>query len=163
FLSNTLPCGPGYVLPLFDTSSAPEDPYTDFAAGKLGIVKPTFHRSVLYAAYRYINGGSLNAAEQQAMIQVWRADFDNQDFGDNSVEDALKAWIERRKDIVGKDEKLPDIYAERSYGGYEFFPNCTKNAFETASETLADRASAHGPSDPNVVDWLKGQDAVFSN
>ncbi|MBK9527459.1 MAG: hypothetical protein IPO41_03860 [Acidobacteria bacterium] len=32
-LSNALPCGPGYVSPLFDTTSAPENPYTDFAAG----------------------------------------------------------------------------------------------------------------------------------
>jgi hypothetical protein len=163
FLSSTLPCGPGYVTPLFDTTSAPEDPYTDFVAGKLGIVKPTFHRTVLYAAYRYVNGGGLNAAEQQAMIDVWRADFDNKDFVDNSVDEAVKAWIERRSDVVGKDEKVPEIYAERAYGGYEFFPNCTKNAFETATETLADRASAHGPSDPNVIDWVKAQDEVFAN
>ena len=56
FLSNALPCGPSYITPVFDTSSAPEDPYTDFAAGRLGIIKPTFHRSVLFAAYRYIAG-----------------------------------------------------------------------------------------------------------
>ncbi len=163
FLSNTLPCGPGYITPLFDTTSAPENPYSEFAAGKLGIVKPTFRRAVLYAAYRYINGGGLSAAEQQAMVEVWQADLDNKDFVDNSIDDAVKAWIERRKDVVGKEEKTPDIYADRSYGGYEFFPNCTKNAFETASETLSDRASAHGPSDPNVIDWVRAQDQVFEN
>lgn len=163
FLSNTLPCGPGYITPLFDTSAAPENPYSDFASGRLGIIKPTFRRSVLYAAYRYLNGGGLNAAEQQAVIEVWRADLDNKDFVDNSVDLAVKAWLEKRKLVADKEEAPPDIYAERAYGGYEFFPNCTRNAFETASETLADRVSAHGPSDPNVVDWLRAQDSVFGN
>ncbi len=163
FLLNTLPCGPGYVTPLFDTTSAPEDPYTDYAAGRLGIIKPTFHRSVLLAAYRYIAGGGLNALEQKAIIEVWQAEIDNKDHPDNSIDEAVKAWVEKRKDVVGKEETPPAIYAERSYGGYDFFPNCTKNAFETAAETLADRSSAHGPSDANVQNWIKGQDQVFEN
>ena len=116
FLSNTLPCGPGYITPLFDTTSAPENPYAEYAAGRLGIIKPTFRRSVLYAAYRYVNGGGLNAAEQQALVDVWKADIDNKDFADNSIDDAVRAWIQKRRDIVGKEEKTPDIYAERSYG-----------------------------------------------
>src|SRR5260221_8470660 len=84
FLANTLPCGPGYVTPLFDTTSAPEDPYTDYAAGRLGIIKPTFHRSVLFAAYRYIAGSGLNALEQKAIIEVWQAEIDNKDHHDDS-------------------------------------------------------------------------------
>ena len=163
FLSNTLPCGPGYVTPLFDTRSAPEDPYLDYAAGRLGIVKPTFHRSVLYAAYRYIAGNGLSSAEQQAMIEVWKAEIDNKDIHDNSIDEAVKAWIERRKEVVGKEEKTPDIYTDRNNSGYDFFPNCTKNAFETAAETLADRSTAHGPSDANVLNWIKAQDQVFEN
>lgn len=163
FLSNALPCGPGYISPLFDTTNAPESPYTDFAAGRLGIIKPTFHRSILYAAYRHIAGSGLNAAEQQAIIEVWRSEIDNKDFRDDSVAEAVKAWVARRKEVVRDEEKTPDIYAERAYGGYEFFPNCTKNAFETAAETLADRTTAHGPSDKSVADWVKAQDQVFQN
>ena len=163
FLSNALPCGPGYVTPLFDTTSAPEHPYTDYAAGRLGIVKPTFHRSVLYAAYRYIAGSGMSAAEQQAIISVWHAEIDNKDQHDDSVDEAVKAWVEHRKEVVGKEETVPAIYAERAYGGYDFFPNCTKNAFETASETLADRSSAHGPNDQSVQNWVKAQDQVFQN
>src|SRR5258706_13658589 len=116
-LSNALPCGPGYITPLFDTTSAPENPYTDYAAGRLGIIKPTFRRSVLYAAYRYIAGSGLSAAEQQAMVEVWQAEIDNKDFRDDSVDGAVKAWVEKRKNVVGKEEKTPDIYAERNYGG----------------------------------------------
>jgi len=163
FLSSGLPCGPGYITPVFDTTSAPESPYTDFAAGRLGIVKPTFHRSVLYAAYRHIAGNGMNTAEQQAIIEVWKAEIDNKDFRDDSVDEAVRAWVNKRKDVVAKEETVPEIYAERSYGGYDFFPNCTKNAFETAAETLADRSSAYGSTDQNVQNWVKGQDDVFKN
>ncbi len=163
FLSNTHPCGPGYVTPLFDTNAAPESPYKDYAAGQLGIVKPTFRRSVLFAAYKYITGGGLNAAEQQGLIDVWKAELDNKDFHDDSIDVAVKGWLAKRKEIVGKEEHPPEIYAERSYGGYDFFPNCTKNAFETAAETLSDRSTAHGPSDASVINWVKAQDQVFEN
>ena len=163
FLSTGLPCGPGYVTPLFDTSSAPETPYSEYASGRLGIVKPTFRRSVLFAAYRYIAAGGLSGAEQNAMVEVWKAEINNKDFRDDSVDAAVKAWVDKRRTVVGKEEKVPEIYAERTYGGYDFFPNCTKNAFETASETLADRVFSHGPSDANVGNWVKAQDEVFEN
>ena len=163
FLSNALPCGPGYVTPLFDVTSAPENPYSDYAAGRLGIVKPTFRRSVLYAAYRYIAGSGMSRMEQDSMIEVWKAEIDNKDFRDDTIDIAVKAWVDKRKEVVGKEEKAPEIYAERAYGGYDFFPNCTRNAFETAAETLSDRASGHGPSDAGVQNWVKAQDEVFQN
>ncbi len=162
-LSTGLPCGPGYISPLFDTTSAPETPYSDFAAGRLGIVKSSFHRSVLIAAYRHIAGNGLNTPEQQALVEIWKAEIDNKDFRDDTVDAAVRAWVNKRKDAVGKEEKTPEIYAERSYGGYDFFPNCTKNAFETAAETLADRIASYGSTDPNVLNWITGQDQVFQN
>ncbi|MFT3744688.1 MAG: hypothetical protein QM785_10415 [Pyrinomonadaceae bacterium] len=163
FLSSAMPCGPGYISPVFDTTSAPEVPYSDYAAGRLGIVKSSFHRSVLIAAYRHIAGNGLSTAEQEALIEVWKAEIDNKDFRDDSVDEAVKTWVAKRKDAVGKEEKMPEIYAERSWGGYDFFPNCTKNAFETAAQTLADRVSSYGATDPNVLNWIAGQDQVFEN
>ncbi|MFZ1701687.1 MAG: hypothetical protein WBO10_02255 [Pyrinomonadaceae bacterium] len=163
FLSSALPCGPGYISPMFDTASAPENPYTDYAAGRLGIVKPGFRRSVLYAAYRYIAGGGMTTPEQQAMIEVWNAEIDNRDFPDDPIDPVIKAWVEQRGKVELKEEKPPKIYTEREYGGYDFFPNCTKNAFETATETLSDRLGSHGPSDNSVKDWVNAQDQVFQN
>lgn len=162
-LSSALPCGPGYTTPLFDTTKAPENPWSQYAAGRLGIVKPTFHRSVLIAAYRHIAGNGLSGAEQQALIDVWTAEIKNKDHGDDTVDDVVQAWVKIRKEVFEKEEKPPEIYAERAYGGYDFFPNCTRNAFETATETLGDRIAKHGPSDANVVDWTKAQDQVFQN
>ena len=159
-----LPCGPGYTTPVFDTDKAPEVPFSVYASGRLGIVKPTFRRSVLLAAYRWLSGAGLTQDEQKAMVDVWRAEIDNKDFEDNTVDSAVAAWLDKRKQVMDKEEKPPAIYGDHSTGeGYEFFPNCTKNAFETATETLSDRVTAHGPSDPGVIDWVKAQDAVFGN
>ncbi len=163
FISNALPCGPSFVSPLFTVRSAPEHPYQNYANGKIGIVKPTFHRNVLFAAYRWINGVGFNTEEQKAMIDVWNADFKNKDYIDSDVTEAVKAWVEKRKDVAGKDEKIPSIYVEREYGGYDFFPNCTKNAFETATETLSSRISSNSSDSKDVKNWLEAQDAVFSN
>lgn len=163
FLSTGFTCGPGYVSPVFDTGKAPEAPYTDFAAGQLGIVKAEYPRAVLYAAYRWIAGRGMNASEQKAAVEVWKADLDNKDFREDDIGDALKQWTDKRAEVMGKDAAVPAIYAERSYGGYDFFPNCTKNAFETAATTLSDRAAVHGPSDASVQLWIKAQDDVFEN
>lgn len=163
FLTNALPCGPSYVSPMFAVRSAPEHPYKDYAAGRIGIVKPTFHRSVLFAAYRWINGSGFSADEQKAIVEVWNAELNIRDFTDTDVTEAVKAWVEKRKDVVEKEEKTPSIYVERDYGGYDFFPNCTKNAFETAAETLSSRIASHGSDNKEVKNWLEAQDAVFSN
>jgi hypothetical protein len=163
FFTNVLPCGPAYITPVFDYKKAPENPYENFAAGRIGILKPTYHRSVLFAAYRYFNDGSFSAAEQKALIDVWNAEFNNKKYEEDDVSTAVKQWLEERKDVMEKEEKTPEIYVEREYGGYDFFPNCTKNAFETAAETLKDRKTSHGADSRDVKEWVVGQDKVFTN
>jgi hypothetical protein len=163
FTLNALPCGPAYLTPLFDSKHAPENPYEDFAAGKIGILKPSYNRSVLFAAYRYLNGGGFNSSEQKAMVDVWKAEFDNKDYKNDDISEFVKAWIDKRKDVVGKEEQPPTIYVEREYGGYDFFPNCTGNAFEVATQTLSDRTTSYGSDDKNVKEWIAAQDEVFQN
>jgi hypothetical protein len=157
------PCGPGFVEPLFVTTSAPESPYENFAAGKLGLVKPEYHRTVLVAAYRYLTGGTFSQEERKALVEVWNADFHNKEYPDNDVTDAVRTWVERRKDLAADEKELPQIYVERDDGGYSFFPNCTKNAFETATQTLSERVARYGTDSKDVAEWLSGQDEVFRN
>lgn len=163
FFSNALPCGPAYVSPIFEYEHAPENPYENFAAGKIGILKPTQRRIVLLAAYRYLNGGGFSQSEQKALVDVWNAEFNNKNYEEDDISITVKDWVEKRQTIVGKEEKTPEIYVEREYGGYDFFPNCTKNAFETATKTLSDRIGSHGSDDKDVKDWIKAQDKVFEN
>ena len=126
FLSQALPCGPGYISPVFDSEKAPENPYSNFAAGQLGIIKSDFRRSVLFAAYRYLNGGSFSVDDQKALVDVWKAEIDRDYKPQDDISESVKAWVDKRMEVVGKEEKTPEIYVERAYGGYDFFPNCTK-------------------------------------
>ncbi|MEZ5425499.1 MAG: hypothetical protein R2747_04475 [Pyrinomonadaceae bacterium] len=156
-------CGPVEISPIFDVTTAPEEPFQNFASGQLGIVKPTHRRVVLFAAYRYLTGGGFNFDEQKELLRVWNAQFKNRDLVDEDITAEVKKWIEQRKTVVGNEEKIPEIYTERSFGGYEFFPNCAKNAFETATQTLGDRINSYGSNDPEVLNWVRAQDQVFTN
>ncbi|MEP6903499.1 MAG: hypothetical protein ABJA66_17385, partial [Actinomycetota bacterium] len=121
-------CGPAFVSPIFEYEHAPENPFENFAAGKIGILKPTQRRIVLIAAYRYLNGGGFSQPEQKALVDVWDAEFKNKNYEEDDISETVKNWVDKRKEVVGKEEKTPEIYVEREYGGYDFFPNCTKNA-----------------------------------
>jgi hypothetical protein len=156
-------CGPSYLSPIFEYEHAPDDPFENFAAGKIGILKPTYRRVVLVAAYRYLNGGGFSQDEQKSLVDVWNAEFNNKSFTQDDISETVKSWVEKRKSVVGKEAKTPEIYVEREYGGYDFFPNCTKNAFETATLTLSDRIASHGSDDKDVKDWIAAQDKVFEN
>ena len=163
FFAHALPCGPYYLSPIFEYEHAPDDPFENFAAGRIGILKPTYRRVVLVAAYRYLNGGGYSQDEQKALVDVWNAEFNNKSFTEDDISESVKGWVEKRKSVVGKEAKTPEIYVEREYGGYDFFPNCTKNAFETAALTLSDRIASHGSDDKDVKDWVTAQDKVFEN
>jgi hypothetical protein len=157
-------CGPSYLTPVFDYTYAPERPWTDFASGKLGIIKPEYRRSVLFAAYRYLNGSGFSAPEQQALVETWEAQFNRVEPKENSMSEAVDLWIKARKSVLGDSEKTPEIYTERKYGdSYDFFPNCSKNAFEVAAKTLADRALNYNSDSKEVKEWLAGQDQVFND
>ena len=161
-LNSTAPvraCGPYFTEPVFVFESSPDLPFNEFTNGKLGIVLPTFGRKTLVIAYRYLNGGSFTSDEQTGLIAALKGKAPEDD-----GTAAVKAWVRARKEVVGDDDKLPELYTERQHGeGYDFFPNCTRNAFEVATETLKDRVTRYGAEDKNVRTWLATQDVVFQN
>ena len=150
-------CGPSYLQPIFVFEESPDLPLQEFAAGKIGIVRPTFGRKTLLIAYRYLNGGSFAPDEQNALVEALEGQAP-----ENEGEPALKAWISARKEYLHEEEP-PELYTERRHHGYDFFPNCAKNAFEVATTTLKDRLASYGASDPYVREWMRGQDQVFQN
>ena len=152
-------CGPSYIEPIFVFNNSPDLPFQEFAAGKIGIVKPTFGRKTLLIAYRYLNGGSFNSEEQQQLVAALKGESP-----EPKDDEPLKAWIAARKEVTPKDE-LPDLYTERKtpFEGYDYFPNCAANAFAVATATLKDRVTSYGADDRNVREWIRGQDQVFQN
>ncbi|HXM34354.1 MAG TPA: hypothetical protein VN920_04165, partial [Pyrinomonadaceae bacterium] len=121
-------CGPEYIEPIFVFKDSPDPPFADYARGKIGILRPTHGRKTLFIAYRYLNGSGFTADEQQALVEALNGKAPEDDGSE-----AVKTWIATRREIGLKEEKLPEIYTERRYGGYDFFPNCTRNAFEVAT------------------------------
>ena len=57
---------------------------------------------------------------------------------------------------IGRTYPLGDLLA----GSYE---NCQADAFHTAVATLQSRAKTWGAKSPELANWIKAQDAVFSN
>ena len=151
-------CGPETLQPIFVFEDSPDPPFREFTQGKIGIVKSSFGRKTLAIAYRYLTGGTFNADEQQALVEALKGVPPEPD-----GEQAVKAWIAARKAVLKDEGNLPQIYREREYGGYDFFPNCSSNAFEVAADTLKDRVGRFGADNPNVHEWLTGQDTVFRN
>lgn len=151
--------GPSILQPVFVSATSPDLPFDQFAAGNIGILKPTFGRKTLLIAYRYLNGGSFSADEQKELISALSGSAPEDD-GNK----ALKDWIDLRKQI-SPDEELPEVYRERNtpFSGYDYFPNCASNAFEVATATLKDRIASNGADDPQVREWIRGQDQVFEN
>lgn len=162
FGQETIACGPSYLTPVFDYTYAPERPWTDFASGKLGIVKPTYRRIVLFAAYRYLNNNGLGSGEQKGVIEAWEAQFNRIEPQSKDIKKAVDEWVEARKSVADPEQPTPKIYTDRQAEDYSSFQNCSRNSFEVATQTLQNRATSYGSDSKDVREWLTGQDAVFA-
>lgn len=169
-------CGPFFAPDVFIRANRPDQP-AKYVAGHLGILQPSFPRADLFVAYRYFNGGTLDAAEQKA----WSPTYDDMEPESEAqwqaqnqaalhpAPTALDTWIKARAaypDAPGeKVEQLRGITHTFPGGGsYEdSFLNCSDDAFITATNTLADRAQKWGNDSSTFRDWLHGQDIVFTN
>lgn len=150
-------CGPEPLQPLYGFTESPDPPFEGFVQGNLGIVQNTFGRKTLFIAYHYLQGGSFTGEEQHELVEALKGKPPEEE-----DDTAIKQWINARKDVV-KEDALPQIYQDRRNGGFDFFPNCTRNAFEVATRTLADRLARFGAEDIGVKEWLRAQDQVFEN
>lgn len=163
-------CGPDFPSAAFVNTLLPDGAYELFAAGHLGVLHPDFHTRALAVAYRYLIDEPLSADEQRQAIAAndffvtpnYSAD------GDSSASSpGFAAWLTARVSFGAVDGYMPDAQLEttRTVPGsdYDSFTNCLDDAFATAAKTLAAREAQHGAKDPGVVEWVRGQDAVFTN
>ncbi len=161
--TSALACGPFTLEAIFVHTVHPTYPLAQFAAGKIGVVQPSYARSYLYTAYRYLSGRSFSPSEQKAMVELWkeRLDFSS----DNNPEDWSKGWLEARKKVAGvQDRGTIDVYRSRDKPNeYESYVNCNKDSFDTAAATLNERIAKYGADNPALQSWVEAQDVVFSN
>ena len=67
----SLACGPFTLDAVFSFTVHPEYPLENFARGEIGIVQPSYARSYLYVAYRYLKGDGFDQPAQQALVDLW--------------------------------------------------------------------------------------------
>ena len=161
--SPTSGCGPFFPQAYFVTSKLPDFPLKPYAAGEVGIVLPSYSRSYLVVAYRYLSGKPLAADEQTAVLKLWNERLSaSRDFSDDKPLSS-QAWLDERAKVVelaapGEIQEFKS--APESYFQYQ---NCLGDSFATAAATVRDRAAKWGTNTPVLVDWVRGQDTVFAN
>ncbi len=173
---NVEACGPFFEDDVFVQTTNPDD-LASFAKGQLGILQAGFDSDEYAVAYRYLNGGTLSSKEQSALKppspnpdfetpQQWQAQQDAEKAASASRPPNL--WLKARAQYAppatpaAPSPSFPTDYE----GNIVFDPNylnCPDDAFARATLTLKSRAAAWGKQSPWLVDWIHGQDAVFSN
>jgi len=161
-----LPCGPFFEEAVFTLRDRPEFPLERFAGGALGVLQPTYARSYLYVAYRYLAGTGLDPEERKAVLAFWKERLNGDDEFSLPREAGLEEWIRVRATVPGV-QPAPEISSfrfvnVRSPDFYSYL-NCPEDAFRTAARTLIERIRAFGAGSAEVYDWIQAQDQVFSN
>ena len=160
--TSALACGPFVMEAVFVHTVHPTYPVEKFAAGRVGVLQPTYARSYLYVAYRNLNGSDFTPAEQRALTAFWDERLNYRSSSED--EDWTKAWLEARRKIVTQDPAPISIYRSREKPNeYESYLNCQKDAFDTAIATLNERSAKYGSDRAAMTAWVAAQDQVFSN
>jgi hypothetical protein len=161
-LRPALACGPFFRVAVFSYAKHPDFPLEGFTRGSLGVLQPTYSRSYLYVAYRYMSGLSFTPQEREALQSLWR---DRVTYEWEDKADFLKTeWLAARKKVkgVGPEPKI-ELYRATGKEEYDTFLNCPGDAFENATQTLAARIQQFGAESPEVLGWVQSQDKVFAN
>ena len=164
------PCGPDFPEAIFVLTTGPDGNYADYVSGHLGIPQSDYRTRHLVVAYNYLTGRPLSATEQQQAITVNHSYLNTWEFEDAKTKSGPPTgsalWLAARTPIGTVDSDNPATQPiSRSVPGsdYESFDNCLDDAFATAAKTLTARIASYGAKDPSVIEWVRGQDAVFSN
>ena len=152
-------CGPFFARAAFTYTVHPDFPLEQFAAGALGVLQPTYARSYLAVAYRYLMGTGFNEAEQKALVALWRERLVSASAW--NPEEWTKVWLAARGQVPGL-AAVARIDVFRTWGQFSNYLNCPADAFTTAANTLRRLQERLGPASPAVRAWTQAQDVVFA-
>ncbi|MBP9094882.1 hypothetical protein KBI23_27935, partial [bacterium] len=159
-----LACGPFYDEAVFSATVHPDLPFRLYAEGNLALVEPTFARSYLVVAYRYLNGKPLSSSEREQILNFWR--FRLGDASSSDSDNAVDLWLTTRNKALGikPSDSSDRLYPYRSAGtndDYNPYLNCNDDAFKQAVKTLQEKVAKYGAGSAAVKEWLSAQDSVF--
>lgn len=170
-------CGPFFEADTFIPPHRPKVP-ARFLRGQLGILQPRYRFAEKVAAFRYLNGGTLNEEERKQWEQTNPTPIDWEHLTPAQYQQRQKEeeaaqqntgparWASARAQYPGAPPAPPqrNIYEQGSgKPGWGEASNCTDAAYDTAIVTLNDRAGRWGRESASLHDWLNAQDAVFAN
>ncbi len=171
-LPSAMACGPFTTDPLFRFTKHGEFPTPKFASGNVGVVPGSYGRISLFVFYRHLNNLPFTHAEKAQVVAAIEQRIGNKWAGNNSTQASLKAAKRRTLAQILEEWKVArakvlkdklDIETRKSIDtNYYSFANCLGGAFDTATKTLEKRTTKFGAGD-DVKEWIRGQDAVFSN
>lgn len=160
--STILACGPFSMEAVFIYTVHPSYPLENFARGEIGMVQPSYARSYLYVAYRYLSNAPLTGKQQKEMTQLWDERLNNP-YGSSDGE-WVKSWLEARQKVPGVNETKLDVFRNREKPNeYESYINCREDSFANAVATLNERIKKYGADSAAIRTWIEGQDQVFTN
>ena len=139
----------------------PDAPIDDFIDGHLGILQPSFARSHLVIAFRYLSGRPPSPVEREGFRALLRHRLDEYPDGEKPM-DPGEQWERQRSSLRGIEYKYPPYrFHAIDETVYESFENCNDSAFATATATLQQRIAELGK--PAAMQWLDAQEIVFAN
>ena len=156
-------CGPFFTDTIFVYTKHPDFSLERFAKGQLGVLRPSYARSYLFAAYRNLTNAAFSDAEQAALKSLWEDRLNNS--WDSNDEPWIKKWLDARSKVPGisAPSQLHAYRNREKPHEYDTYLNCQQDAFENAAATLAERIKTFGAESLGVKSWVGAQDLVFAN
>jgi tetratricopeptide (TPR) repeat protein len=182
-IGNVEACGPFFEDDVFVSTTGPDE-IAAFARGQLGILQAGFDSNEYAVAYRYLNGGKLSDAElafYAPAISRPQIVTDYRNLSPEQIAAAQKAekeaqenaqpfgqWLKERAQYIpegapGEQKPVFPTNYDGTISLDEGYLNCPDPAFQNAMLTLTKRADTWGKKSPQLIDWIHGQDSVFSN
>jgi hypothetical protein len=181
-IGNVEACGPFFEDDVFVSTTTPDN-LASFAKGQLGILQAGFDSNEYAVAYRYLNGGKLSDAERQAYapstsprtVLDWRnmspAEISAAQQAERQAQENAQPfgqWLKERAKYIpegapGEQKPVFPTNYDGTISLDEGYLNCPDPAFQNARLTLTKRADTWGKQSPSLINWIHGQDAVFSN
>lgn len=148
-------CGPYFTEAVFVVATGP-DSLQDVLEGKPVVIQPQFFFTNLALAYRMMTGPALTAEERKSVLAARR------DRMSAEVQtDGLASWVKVSQTTNNEAPINPDHTLPGS--SWQTYPNCLDDSFATAARTLSERTKTYPEATAELTDWLRGQNAVFSN
>jgi hypothetical protein len=158
-------CAPDFCRAVFSYARHPDLPRTEFIDGRLGVLQPTFARSYLVIAYRYLNGIGMNAKEREQVRDYYK-DRGTGSWDHMGADWPAQWWVARSRIKSPPAPTTPLITGgQLAYDAetHSFALNCAEDAFRVAIHTLEERCGRFGVASPAFRSWLGAQDTVFAN